>query len=169
MLYISTFSQIRITHAGIISRCYNLTLPELPLDGNAVDDVFKAYMCDTGLFVSMLEDGTQYDILQGNLYGYKGAIFENLVADFFIKMKRKLYYYRKDSGLEIDFVMRWRGSCVLVEAKATTGNVKSAKTVLNHPEKYHVDMAIKLGDYNVGHEDKILTLPMYMGFLLTEM
>ena len=169
MLYISTFSQIRITHAGIISRCYNFTLPELPLDGNAVDDVFKVYMCDTGLFVSMLEDGTQYDILQGNLYGYMGAIFENLVADFFIKMKRKLYYYRKDSGLEIDFVMRWRGSCVLVEAKATTGNVKSAKTVLNHPEKYHVDMAIKLGDYNVGHEDKILTLPMYMGFLLTEM
>lgn len=169
MLYISTFSQIRITHAGIISRCYNLTLPELPLDGNAVDDVFKVYMCDTGLFVSMLEDGTQYDILQGNLYGYKGAIFENLVADFFIKMKRKLYYYRKDSGLEIGFVMRWRGFCVLVEAKATTGNVKSAKTVLNHPEKYHVDMAIKLGDYNVGHEGKILTLPMYMGFLLTEM
>ena len=30
-------------------------------------------------------------------------------------------------------------------------------------------MAIKLGDYNVGHEGKILTLPMYMGFLLTEM
>lgn len=157
-----------IEDAGIISRCYNLTLPELPLDGNAVDDIFKVYMCDTGLFVSMLEDGTQYDILQGNLYGYKGAIFENLVADFFIKMKRKLYYYRKDSGLEIDFVMRWRGSCVLVEAKATTGNTKSAKTILNHPEKYHVDMAIKLGDYNIGHEGKILTLPMYMGFLLTE-
>lgn len=38
-------------------------------------------MCDTGLFVVMLEDGTQYDILQGNLYGYKGAIFENLIAD----------------------------------------------------------------------------------------
>ena len=33
-----------------------------------------------GLFVSMLEDGTQYDILQGNLFGYKGAIFENLIA-----------------------------------------------------------------------------------------
>ena len=157
-----------IEDAGIIARCYNMTLPELPLDGNAIDDVFKVYMCDTGLFVSMLEDGTQYDILQGNLYGYKGAIFENLVADFFTKMKRKLYYYHKDSGLEIDFVIRWCGSCVLVESKASTGNVKSAKTVLAHPEKYHVDLAIKLGDYNVGMEGKILTLPMYMGFLLTE-
>ncbi len=157
-----------IEDAGIISRCYNLSLPELPLDGNALNDTFKVYMCDTGLFVSMLEDGTQYDILQGNLFGYKGAIFENLVADFFTKMKRKLYYFHKDSGLEIDFVTRWRGACVLVEAKAVTGNVKSAKTILNHPEKYHVDLAIKLGDYNIGHEGKILTLPMYMAFLLTE-
>lgn len=157
-----------IEDAGITARCYNMTLPELPLDGNAIEDVFKVYMCDSGLFVSMLEDGTQYDILQGNLYGYKGAIFENLVADFFVKMRRKLYYYHKDSGLEIDFVMRWRGSCVLVEAKAATGNVKSAKTILGHPEKYHVNLAIKLGDYNIGHEGKILTLPMYMGFLLNE-
>ena len=157
-----------IEDAGIISRCYNLTLPELPLDGNAVDDVFKVYMRDMGLFVSMLEDGTQYDILQGNLFGYKGAIFENLVADFFTKMGRKLYYYHKDSGLEIDFVIRWRGACTLVEAKASTGNVKSTKTVLNHPEKYHVSQAIKLGDYNVGKNDKVLTLPMYMSFLLNE-
>lgn len=157
-----------IEDAGIIARCHNMTLPELPLDGNAIDDVFKVYMCDTGLFISMLEDGTQFDILQGNLLGYKGAIFENLVADFFVKMKRRLYYFHKDSGLEIDFVMRWKGECVLVEAKAGTGNTKSAKTILNHPEKYHVDLAIKLGDYNVGHEGKILTLPMYMGFLLTD-
>lgn len=157
-----------IEDAGIISRCYNLSLPELPLDGNALDDTFKVYMKDTGLFVSMLEDGTQFDILQGNLYGYKGAIFENLVADFFSKMGRKLYYFRKDSGLEIDFVIRWRGECVLVEAKAESGNIKSTKTVMNHPEKYHVSRAIKLGNYNVGREGAVLTLPMYMGFLLTE-
>ena len=88
-----------IEDAGIIARCYNLDLPELPLDGNAIDDIFKVYMQDTGLFVSTLEDGTQFDILQGNLYGYKGAIFENLMADIFTKMGRKLYYYHKCSWL----------------------------------------------------------------------
>lgn len=157
-----------IEDAGIVSRCYNLELPELPLDGNAVQDVFKVYMNDTGLFVSMLEDGTQYDILQGNLYGYKGAIFENLIADIFVKMGRKLYYYHKDSGLEIDFVMRYKGGCHLVEVKAVTGNTKSAKTILSHPEKYHVSGVIKLGKYNIGKVDQILTLPLYLGFLLTE-
>ena len=157
-----------IEDAGIISRCYNLNLPELPLDGNAIEDVFKVYMKDTGLLISMLEDGTQFDVLQGKLYGYKGAIFENLMADFLGKMGRKLYYYHKDSGLEIDFVIRWRGQCALVEVKSTTGNVKSARTILNHPEKYHVDACIKLGDYNVGRNGKILTLPLYMGFLLRD-
>ena len=155
-----------IEDAGIISRCYNLSITELPLDGNAEEDCFKVYMRDCGLFVSMLEDGTQYDILQGNLYGYKGAIFENLVADIFAKMGRKLYYFHKDSGLEVDFVIRYYGECVLVEVKANTGNTKSTKTILQHPEKYHVQQAIKLGDYNVGRNGQILTLPLYMAFLL---
>ena len=155
-----------IEDAGIISRCYNLSITELPLDGNAEQDTFKVYMKDCGLFASMLEDGTQYDILQGNLYGYKGAIFENLVADIFAKMGRKLYYFRKDSGLEVDFVIRYKGECTLVEVKASTGNTKSTKTILRHPEKYHVHSAVKLGNYNIGRSGQILTLPLYMAFLL---
>ena len=158
-----------IEDAGIISRCYNLSITELPLDGNAEEDVFKVYMRDCGLFVSMLEDGTQYDILQGKLYGYKGAIFENLIADIFAKMGRKLYYFHKDSGLEVDFIIRYKGKCTLVEVKASTGNAKSTKTILRHSEKYHVDSAIKLGDYNVGRTGQILTLPLYMAFLLREL
>ena len=153
---------------GLIRRCYNLKLPELPLEGNACQDKFKVYMADTGLFVGMLEDGTERDILQGDLFGYKGAIFENLVADFFIKMKRPLYYFQKDTGLEVDFVMRYKGEAVLLEVKATSGNTKSTRTILKHPEKYHVRSAIKLGDYNVGRREQLLTLPLYMGFLLTE-
>jgi len=153
---------------GLIRRCYNLTPPELPLEGNACQDKFKVYMADTGLFVGMLEDGTERDILQGDLFGYKGAIFENLVADFFIKMKRPLYYFRKDSGLEIDFIMCYKGEAVLLEVKAKSGNTKSTRTILKHPEKYHVHSAIKLGDYNVGRREQLLTLPLYMGFLLTE-
>lgn len=153
---------------GLIRRCCNLTLPELPLEGNACHDKFKVYMADTGLFVGMLEDGTERDILQGDLFGYKGAIFENLVADFFIKMKRPLYYFQKDTGLEVDFIMRYKGEAVLLEVKATSGNTKSTRTILKHPEKYHVYSAIKLGDYNVGRREQLLTLPLYMGFLLTE-
>lgn len=157
-----------IEDAGIVQRCYNLRITELPLDGNAEETVFKVYMSDIGLFVSMLEDGTQADILRGSLLGYKGAIFENLVADFLSKSGRKLYYFHKDSGLEIDFVIRLESECVLLECKSVSGNTKSAKTILKHPEKYHVYHAIKLGDYNIGRTDAMLILPLYMGFLIHE-
>ncbi|WP_294159817.1 ATP-binding protein [uncultured Selenomonas sp.] len=155
--------------AGLALRCYNLSVPELPLSGQAEENVFKLYLMDTGLFISMLDDGTQADVLQGDLLGYKGAIFENLVADFFHKMGRKLYYFRKDSGLEIDFVIRYRGKATLVEVKAQNGNTKSLRTVLAHPEKYHVGQAIKLADTNVGRAGDVLTLPLYLGAFLTEL
>lgn len=157
-----------IEDAGIIRRCYNIRTTELPLEGQVETNEFKVYMADVGLLISMLEDGTQDSIHQGELGMYKGAIYENVVADILNKMSRKLYYFHKDSGLELDFVLRYRGECVPLECKATTGKTKSLQTVLKNTEVYHVDHALKLGDYNIGDNNGILTLPMYMGFLLIE-
>ena len=90
------------------------------------------------------------------------------MADILGKMGRKLYYYQKPDSIEIDFVMRYKGECTPVECKARTGNAKSMQTLLKHTEKYHVYNALKLGDYNVGRNGPLLTLPFYMAFLLTE-
>ena len=158
-----------IEDAGIVQRCYNTSITELPLGGNAIPDVFKVYMTDIGLLISMLDEGTAWDIMQGNLLGYKGAIFENLAADILTKMGRKLYYFQKEGGMELDFLIRYKGECVPVECKARTGNAKSLQTVLKHPEHYHVNHALKLGDYNVGRNGPILTLPFYMAFLLRDL
>lgn len=157
-----------IEDAGIAHRCYNLSITELPLEGNAIKDEFKLYMTDTGLFVSMLEPGTQGDILQGKLLTYKGAIYENLMADILTKMGRKLYYFHKQDSIELDFVIRYKGECLPIECKARTGKTRSVKAVLANKEKYHVLKAIKLGDHNIGRQDNLLTLPFYLGFLLTE-
>jgi predicted AAA+ superfamily ATPase len=154
--------------AGIAKRCYNTKVTELPLEGNAVLDCFKLYTTDIGMLVSMLDYGTQADILKGNLLGYKGAIFENLVADFLCKSGQKLYYFQKDSGLELDFLVRYRGECVVIEVKAKSGQTKSLKTVLKNKNVYHINHAIKLGKYNVGREGEVLTIPLYMGFLIKE-
>ena len=157
-----------IEDAGIIRRCYNLHITELPLIGNADMNTFKVYMADIGLLVNMLGEGVQWKILQGDLLGYKGAIFESLMADILGKIGRKLYYFHKNSGLELDFVLPYKGECTPLECKATTGNTKSLKTVLKHPDHYHVYHALKVGDYNVGRNGPILTIPFYMAFMLTE-
>ena len=154
--------------AGIISLCFNLSLLEFPLEGNKIDNVFKIYMQDSGLFISMLEKGTAGEILRGNLKGYKGAIFENIIADAFSKMNKNLYYYHKDSGLEIDFITRLNREVTLVEVKAKSGHAKSSDYILNHYEEYNVNNLIKLGEYNIGYIDKKLTLPYYLAFLLND-
>ena len=152
--------------ANIIRRCYNSNITGLPLEGNAIDNVFKVYTADIGILVAMLGGSTRADILQGNLSGYKGAIFENLMADTLIKKGQSLYYLQKDSGMELDFLIRYKGECVPVEVKARTAQAKSISTVRKHPEKYGVKHFIKFGDYNIGRDGDLLTLPTYMQFLL---
>lgn len=154
--------------AGIVERCYNTTITELPLSGNAIENCFKVYTTDIGVLMGMLDYGTQADILRGNLLGYKGAIFENLMADFLCKSGQKLYYFQKESGLEIDFLVRFEGECVLLEVKSNTGRAKSVATILKNKDVYHVNNAIKLGQYNVGRAGEILTVPLYMGFLIND-
>lgn len=164
--YISSIQWLE--DAGLVRRCYNTQITELPLEGNSIKDCFKLYTTDIGLFMAMLDYGTQADVLKGNLLGYKGAIFENLMADFLCKSGQKLYYFQKDSGLELDFLVRHKGECVALEIKAKSGKAKSLKTVMKNKNVYHINNAIKLGKYNVGREENILTIPIYMGFLIKD-
>lgn len=45
-----------------------------------------------------------------------------------------------------------------MEVKASTGNAKSTKSILKYSEKFHAYHAIKLGNYNIGRNEQILTL-----------
>ena len=164
--YISSIQWLE--DAGLVKRCYNTQITELPLEGNSIKECFKLYTTDIGLLVAMLDYGTQAYILKGNLLGYKGAIFENLMADFLCKSGQKLYYFQKDSGLELDFLVRYKGECVVIEVKAKSGKAKSLRTVLKNKDIYHINNAIKLGKYNVGRESEVLTIPLYMGFLVKD-
>lgn len=150
---------------GIITLCHNLNNITEPLEGNKIDNVFKIYMQDSGLLVSMLDRDCAYKILAGELGCYKGAIFENIIADCFSKQDRNLYYFHKDSGLEIDFVSKINNDISLIEVKATTGNTKSAKTVLKNSQ-YDVNICYKLSENNIGVAENIITIPYYMTFLL---
>lgn len=150
---------------GIITLCHNLNNITDPLEGNKIDNIFKIYMQDSGLFISMLDRDCASKILLGELGCYKGAIFENIIADSFSKQDRKLYYFHKDSGLEIDFVSKVNNDIALIEVKATTGNTKSAKTVLKNSQ-YDVNVCYKLSENNIGIAENIITIPYYMTFLL---
>ena len=150
--------------AGIINFCYNLSLPELPLEGNAKSDIFKVYMRDTGLLMAMLEDGSQTDIIDGDLGIYKGAVYENIIADIFGKAGKKLYYFEQNGKLEIDFFIRRDKTATAVEVKsADNTKAKSMESVI---AKYGVKHGIKLSAKNVGGTDAFDSLPLYMAMFL---
>ncbi len=151
---------------GLINVCYNLSFPALPLEGNKIDDIFKIYVADTGLFVAMLEKGTAAHILFGDLNIYKGAIYEQIVADAFSKMNKKLYYYNKDNKLEIDFITTINLKLTAIEVKATNSKAKSLNEIVNNKIKYNVENNYKLIDGNIGFSNGINTIPLYMAFLL---
>lgn len=71
-------------------------------------------------------------------------------------------------NLELDFLTRLDGKCVALEVKSKTGKAKSLSTALRSEDIYHISNAIKLGAYNVGREGKVLTVPLYMGFLVKD-
>lgn len=150
--------------AGIINFCYNLSIPELPLEGNSIEDVFKVYMRDTGLLVAMLEDGSNKDILDGNLGIYKGAIYENIIADIFAKSGKKLYYFEHNSTLEIDFFIRYEKKATAIEVKsAENTKSKSLTSIINN---WNVEKGIRLSTKNIGITDKIECYPLYMAMFL---
>ena len=150
--------------AGIINFCYNLSIPELPLEGNAKSDTFKVYMRDTGLLMAMLEEGSQEDIIDGNLGIYKGAIYENIIADIFGKAGKKLYYFEQNGKLEIDFFIRKNKTAAAVEVKSAD-NTKS-KSLESVVAKYGVKQGVKLSAKNVGGTEDYYTLPLYMAMFL---
>lgn len=147
---------------GLISRCYNLTLPEIPFEFFKVEETFKIYLNDSGLYLAMLEDNIPDLIINSKLKIAKGAIYENVVAETFSKLGRKLFYYRKSSGLEIDFITEYNSKPVLVEVKARNGQAKSAKEILENKEKYNINTLIKLTANNISRSQNILNYPYYL-------
>lgn len=154
--------------AGIVNVCYCLNFPELPLNGNYVDDKYKLYFADSGLLVSMLDEESQDDLRANkNLGVYKGALYENIVGEALVKSGYDLYYYkREDSILEEDFFVRTAKNLIPVEVKATNGRSKSLRTLINSERYADIKYGIKFTGGNIGYSDDIYTFPYFCAFLL---
>lgn len=154
--------------AGIINVCYCMTKPELPLKGNYNPDHYKVYFADTGLLVASLDDEAQEDLRNNkNFNAYKGAIYENVIADALAKQSYPLYFYRNEKGtLEIDFIVRDSHSLVPIEVKAIDGATPSLNKLIDKDKYCDVDYGIKFCYKNIGFNGKFYTLPYFAAFLL---
>ena len=154
--------------AGVVNICFCLHFPELPLKGNYDETKFKLYYADTGLLVASLDEEAQEDFRANkNLGVYKGALYENLVAEALVKQGLGLYYYkREDSQLEEDFFVRTAEELLPLEVKAGTNTSKSLSTLIRSEKYADVKHGIKLSAGNIGFSNGIYTFPYFCAFLL---
>lgn len=154
--------------AGLINVCECLQFPELPLKGNVNADKYKVYISDTGLLVASLDDEAQIDLRANkNLGVYKGALYENFVAEALIKQGYGLYYYSKEnSTLEEDFFVRSANELIPVEVKSNTNRSKSMRQLIKNDTYGDIRHGIKFTTGNVGISDAIVTFPYFCAFLL---
>lgn len=148
--------------AGLIRRCYNVTVPELPLRAYRIANQFKVYVTDIGLLTAMYGRATQAALFKGTLKGpAKGGIFENLVFDIFLSNDVDVFYYKNaQSTQEIEFIFeRESGEIVPVEVKAGNGATISLN---NFIKKYNPSVAYKVIDGNIGERGAKITIPFYM-------
>lgn len=157
-----------LNDTGIINVCYQLNFPELPLKGNIDESKYKIYFADTGLLVAMLDEEAQEDLRANkNLGVYKGALFENIVGEAFVKSGLDLYYYKKEnSTLEQDFFVRTSSELIPVEVKAENGKSKSMHSLIDNDRYQDIMHGIKLANANIGYTNDIYTFPYFCAFLI---
>ncbi len=153
---------------GVIQICYCLHLPESPFSANRESNKFKLYFADTGLLLATMDDDTQEDFRANRDMGiYKGALYENIVAEALYKSGAPLYYYQKENGsLEEDFFLKSRGAVIPVEVKASNGRAQSLRTLIKSDNYPLIQEGIKLVKGNIGFENQIHTFPYFCAFLL---
>ncbi len=157
-----------LNRAGIINVCYCLEQPELPLGGNYNPDNYRIYFRDTGLLIGSLDEEAQEDLRNNkNFNTYKGAIYENIIADMLVKQGYNLYFYKnKKSTIEMDFFVRDRNSLIPVEVKANDNATISLNNLINDKRYKDIKYGIKFGYKNIGFNGKFYTFPYFLTFLL---
>ena len=154
--------------SGIINICYCLEQPELPLGGNFNPDNYRIYFSDTGLLIGSLDEEAQEDLRNNkNFNTYKGAIYENIVADMLVKEGYNLYFYKNEKGtIEMDFFVRDKDSLIPVEVKANDNATISLNNLIDSDKYKDIKYGIKLGYKNIGFNGKFYTFPYFLTFLL---
>lgn len=158
-----------LNNAGIINVCYCLHELSLPLKGNYDPKLYKVYYRDTGMLIASLDEEAQNDLrMNQNFATYKGAIYENIVADMLVKQGFNLYYYRDErSSLEMDFFVRSANHLWPVEVKASnTASASLKKLTSNKKAGTDINHGIKLCAANIGFNGQFYTFPYFLTFLL---
>ena len=126
------------------------------------------YFRDTGLLIGSLDEEVASDLRNNkNFNTYKGALYENIIADMLVKEGYSLYFYKNEkSTIEMDFFIRDKDSLIPVEVKANDNATVSLNKLIDSDTFKDIKYGIKLCNKNIGFNGKFYTFPYFLTFLL---
>ncbi len=152
-----------LERTGNVRKCHNVD----NLKGSLIDGKgrsFKLYMNDIGLLVNMLGKDYVYKIQNDELGMFKGALYEQLLAQE-LYSKGEHLYYMKFKQYEIDFLIQHEGKVFPVECKS--GGNTNSKSLKSYVNKYSPEKAYKVSMNNINLSNKVIkAIPHYVFALL---
>lgn len=146
--------------SGLIIKTYRLKTPEIPLEINKELNIFKVYMADTGLLVSQFDETVIKAFISGNLGHFKGALYENVIAQILHSKKKDSYYFEPSQSQEIDFVIYYQGNVTPIEVKSSRNTVSTS--FHNFIKTYKPSFAFKFSQKNIGENSQnVCYYPLY--------
>ena len=159
-----------LSDAMVANIAYNSTNPDLGLEMNLEDSLFKCYSLDTGLLLTQAMAGSKDvdgRLLRGVLYDKfginEGMFFENYVAQTLVSRGYDLLFYAQSNPrVEVDFLFRNGIKVNPIEVKSSGYRIHSSLDwlVARHPQNLGAKYVICTGDYEIS--DGITYLPLYM-------
>jgi len=152
--------------SGIVHKCVRISQGHYPLTAFEDNAFFKIYMGDVGLLCSKLGVSAQVILSDSpHLNYFKGALFENYVANILLSKGFVCYYWESDGKAEVDFVIQTQqGECIPIEVKSSD-NVRS-KSLNQFISKYKPTYSIRISSKNFGFENGIKSIPLYACFCI---
>lgn len=160
--------------AMVANIAYNSTNPDVGLEMNIEDSLFKCYSVDTGLLLTQAmagADDVDGRLLRGVLYDKlginEGMFFENFVAQMLSSSGYDLLFHsRSNPRVEVDFLFRRGIKVCPVEVKSSGYRVHASLDwlIAHYPSRLGERYVVCTGDYEI--DDGITYLPFYMAHCL---
>lgn len=158
-----------LADAGVALPCYNITEPVLPLELNLQNNLFKLFLCDTGLLCAASMGNIQFDILSGDLSVNMGSILENVFAQELVSNGFLLRYFNKKNIGENDFIVQKGKSAVPIEIKSGNDYTKhKALDNLIAKQSWNINSGIVFCKGNLEIENGITYYPWYMSMFFKQ-
>ena len=132
------------------------------------DNNFKLYLRDTGLLLNLYKNKDMWKrIIEGKYFEDNGSIIENYILDCLLKQDFNPFFFKKESGLAIEFIILSGDLLIPISMKKHINFDQSIDILLKEQYK-NISFGFRISENTFRFEKNIYTIPIYSLFLLKE-